>query len=469
MSQAELFFRVAACLTLALVLGCAPESPAPRPDRDVVLIVIDTLRADHLGCYGHDRPTSPVIDGLAAGGVRCASVTAQSSWTAPSMVSLMTSRELAADFKRMPDVPTLAERLAAAGYRCVGFQDNILLAPGTGFDRGFELYEVEAGPAVIGPALARDDDDPRPLFAYFHFVDPHDPYAPLPQFDRFEPRPEDAEERWRLEQRLAEAAPDLDAATRAAEVDRALEYMRSERALYEGDVLQTDKRVEFVLQTLNAAGRRHRALVILAADHGECLWQQPEATSQVRDHRQQDLLALMKGTHNSVLYESLTGTPLILAGPDLPAGTVLEQPVTNMDIVPTVLDWLGLPADEDLAGESLLGPIAAAAAGVASAPDQAAPRFANTSLFTSVVQGDLKLILPWDRDGPDATLLFDLAADPREQSPLALDHPAVPGLVAAIEAYRRRALLPAAGEDEVDDTIAERMRQLGYLGGADDR
>ena len=76
----------------------------------------------------------------------------------------------------MPAGETLAERLASAGFRCVAFQDNILLAPGTGFDRGFARYEMEAGPKKIEPALARDAADPRPLFAYFHFVDPHDPY-----------------------------------------------------------------------------------------------------------------------------------------------------------------------------------------------------------------------------------------------------------------------------------------------------
>jgi arylsulfatase A-like enzyme len=459
--------RLAASLICIGLTACAPEPLEPLPDRDVVLIVIDTLRADRLGCYGHDRDTSPTLDGLAASGVRCADVTAQSSWTAPSMVSLMLSRRLAADFVRMPELPTLAERLADVGYRCVAFQDNILLAPGTGFDRGFESYEVEAGPNQILPALGRDD--PRPLFAYFHFVDPHDPYAPLPKFDRFEPRELDDAERARLSARLGQTAPELDDPAREAELARAQAVMAEERALYEGDVLQTDERVNFALSALLAQGRRNRALVIVAADHGECLYEQPEAPSLVEAERRDDLLHVMKRTHNSVLYQSLVGTPLIVSGPDIPAGVVLERPVSNLDIVPTILDWLGLPLDDDFDGQSLLPAMAAAAAGAEPEPAGDGLRFANTSVYTSVTDADgIKLMLPWEPDGPDEPLLFDLGSDPRERAPLPLDDDRAARLVAAVEAYRRTALMPSGDEGELDDTILERMQQLGYLGGGDD-
>jgi arylsulfatase A-like enzyme len=459
--------RLAASLLCIGLAACAPEPVEPLPDRDVVLIVIDTLRADRLGCYGHDRDTSPTLDALAASGVRCADVTAQSSWTAPSMVSLMLSRQLGADFVRMPELPTLAERLADLGYRCVAFQDNMLLAPGTGFDRGFESYEVEAGPNQIMPALARDD--PRPLFAYFHFVDPHDPYAPLPKFDRFEPRELDDRERARLADRLEQAAPELDETARAAELARAQAVMREERALYEGDVLQTDERVNFALSALLAQGRRNRALVIVAADHGECLYEQPEAPSLVDDGRRDDLLHLMKRTHNSVLYQSLVGTPLIISGPDIPAGVVLERPVSNLDVVPTILDWLGLPLDDAFDGRSLLPAMAAAALGTEPPDVGHGLRFANTSVYTSVTDADgLKLMLPWTPDGPDEPLLFDLAADPHERAPLPLDDDRAARLVAAVEDYRRTALMPSGDEGVVDDAILERFHQLGYVGGWDD-
>jgi len=445
-----------------LLWGCSepPVPVAPRPARDVILIVIDTLRADHLGCYGYDRETSPNIDGLAARGVRFENAVAQSSWTAPSMVSLLQSKHLAADFVRMPPGSTLAERLAEVGYRCVGFQDNILLAPGTGFDRGFELYEVEAGPAKIIPALQRDD--PRPLFAYFHFVDPHDPYEPLPQFDVFEPRPVSPERRQLLTAALQEQDTPLPADEIGRRVDAAAQYMAEKRALYDGDVRQTDARVEFILSALERTGRLDDAYIILAADHGECLWDQPEAPSRLDHDSRSNLLRLFKMSHNTVLYGTLTRTPLLMSGPDIPEGTVVDGPVENVDIVPTVLELLGLSGGEACDGRSLVDTLQATSQGGPPTPGRLT--WSNTSLFTAATSVDgFKLIRPWDPAGADPPQLFDLTVDPGEQTPLPLQGDRWRALHEAIDEYRRSALMPAAGEDLLDDTVAERMRQLGYL------
>jgi len=450
--------------TLALLVQACSEAPEPdprEPGRDVILIVIDTLRADHLGCYGYDRDTSPHLDGMAARGVRFEQATAQSSWTAPSIVSLLQSRYLGADFVRMPPGPTLAERLSAVGYRCVAFQDNILLAPGTGFDRGFELYEIEAGPFKIIPALERED--PRPLFAYFHFVDPHDPYEPLPQFDVFPPREVSSERRATLEAALRAAEPDLDEEQLGQRVDAAVSHMAGMRAKYDGDVRQTDARVGFVLETLERVGRLDEAYLILAADHGECLWDQREATSQLDDADHSNLLRLFKMSHNTVLYSSLIRTPLLMLGPDLPAGVVLNEPVENVDIVPTILELLGLPGAESCDGRSLLAAMEAAARG--ERLDVPRISWSNTSLFTAAMSPDgLKLIYPWDPDGIDPPQLFDLASDPEERHPLPLEGDGWRRLSEAIQEYRRTALMPTAGEDLLDETVAERLRQLGYLG-----
>ncbi|MCB9899544.1 MAG: sulfatase [Planctomycetes bacterium] len=459
--------RTSAALVLALLcVGCggdATDAPSARAPHDVVLIVIDTLRADRLGCYGYDRATSPALDGLAASGVRFAHCTSQSSWTAPSMVSLMQSRHLAADFVRMPAGETLAERLASAGFRCVAFQDNILLAPGTGFDRGFARYEMEAGPKKIEPALARDAADPRPLFAYFHFVDPHDPYDPLPRFDVFEPREVDDAQRARLGTALRQARPDLTDDSVAARVLAAARAMNAARARYDGDVLQADGRVRYVLDALASAGRDD-AYVIVAADHGECLWDQREAVSQLPDDARDDLLRVFKQTHNTVLYGALVHTPLLLAGPGLPRGLVVDAPVQNVDIVPTLLDLLGLPGADACDGTSLLPALRAAADG--ARPPAPRPAWSNTKLFTAVAAPDgKKLVLPWDAAGPDAPQLFDLAADPDERTPLTLAGEDYERLRQAIDAHRRAALAPSAGEDVLDKQVAERMRQLGYLGG----
>jgi arylsulfatase A-like enzyme len=422
---------------------------------------VDTLRADHLGCYGHERPTSPTIDALAARGVRFTRATAQSSWTAPSMVSLMLSRHLAADFVRMPPGRTLAERLSAAGWRTAAFVDNILLAPGTGFDRGFDVYEVEPGPLRIRPVFEARDE--RPLFAYFHFVDPHDPYAPLPEFDAFPALPLPERMRQDFRTHLGRVSPELDTDARTEAVEAAARHVARERARYEGDVLQSDRRVQFVTGLLEETGRLDRTLVILTADHGECLWDHEEAPSALDDEGRTDLLKAFKQTHNSVLYEELVRVPLILAGPDLPSGLVVDAPVENTDLLPTVLDALDLAPDGSLDGRSLLPQIEAAAAGVR--PAGRALRFTNTRLFTAVLDDEnWKLVEPWNPEGPDRPALYDLGADPLERNPLDASGPRAEALREALVAWRRTALRPVAGEDVIDDTVLQRLEQLGYAG-----
>jgi len=453
-----------------------PATPAANP-LDVVLIVIDTQRADRLGCYGFPLDTSPEIDAYAAAGVRIVDVTSQSSWTAPSMVSLMLSRHVADNFVRMPPPYTLAERLRAAGYRTAAFVDNILLAKGTGFDRGFDVYELEPGPKIIMPVL--QSDDPRPLFAYFHFVDPHDPYKPFPQFDLFKPEPLPE---WMLAGLAAAARlarPDADATDIDAEVAAAASEMSAARARYAGDVHQADQRVRFVREALAASGRSDKALVVIAADHGECLWEHREAEELLTAEKRANLLTSFKMTHNSVLYEELTRVPLIFSGGGLPRGLVLPGPAQNVDIVPTILDLLGLRIPETLEGHSLLHEVAAHA-GAGATPDpkdagraQAQPVLlrANTAVFTSVRDGEgWKLIVPWDTTRGDRIQLFDLKRDPHEQHPIDVP-PADPAaraaaerLTLAVQEYRRSGLQAESAEDVIDAETRERMQQLGYLG-----
>jgi arylsulfatase A-like enzyme len=450
--------------TLSVLLGaCGGEAAAPaRPlrDLDVVLIVLDTLRTDHVGCYGETRPTTPAIDGLAASGVRCLDATAQSSWTAPSMVSLFTGRHVASDFVKMPEGPTMAERLRAAGMRTVAFQDNILLAPGAGFERGFDTYVMEGGPVAIRGAL--DIQDGRPLFAYFHFVDPHDPYKPEPEFDLFAPQPPDAELRERFAAVVA-ADPQVAPGDRVRRTEEAVQHVARQRALYAGDVRQVDRRVAFVLQQLAETGRLQRSLVILAADHGECLWDHAEAPSALAPEHRGDPLRVYKQTHNTLLTQELIHVPLLLAGAGLPAGVSVPGPVENIDILPTVLDVLGQARPPEIQGRSLLPEITAAAARM-PAPGRALV-VSNTALFTSVRSLDgRKLVVPWKPDGPDAPVAYRLAEDPRERRPLDPQLPEFAELWKAVAAARAGALTSSRGEDQVDAETQRRLEALGYAG-----
>jgi arylsulfatase A-like enzyme len=458
--------RAARAALAALLLGCGPKTPAPsaaRPthDLDVILIVIDTLRADHVGCYGETRPTTPAIDALAARGARCVDATSQSSWTAPSIVSLMESRHVAADFVHMPEGPTLAERLHAAGMRTVAFQDNILLAPGNGFERGFESYVMEGGPVAIHAAL--DVHDGRPLFAYFHFVDPHEPYKPLPDFDLFAAETDDADRRERFAAVVAEAQPPLAPEEQARRTEAALEEAGRQRALYAGDVRQADQRVANVLAELERTDRLGRALVILTADHGECLWDHREALSALPADARGDPLRVFKQTHNSLLTQELVHVPLLIAGPGLPAGLTVPGPVENIDIVPTIFDALGLPRPPDIEGRSLLPEITAAAAHM-PAPGRSLV-VSNTALFTAVRTLDgRKLVVPWKLDGPDKPVAYRLAEDPHERRPLDPQLPEFAGLWKSLAAARASALTSAHGEDQVDEETRRRMEALGYTG-----
>jgi len=453
------------CL-LAALGACGPSPSRPEADaapparpRDLVLIVVDTLRADRLGCYGHDRDTSPTIDALAARGTRVEQVTAQSSWTAPSMVSMFLSRRVADDFVTMPDPPTLAERLARHGYRTIAFQDNILLAPGQGFERGFEVYRMEAGPRVMGPSLV--SDDPRPLFAYFHFVDPHDPYEPLPRFDLFEPRQLGEPARARLETHLRAVAPGLGEDERAARVDAAAARMAEQIAKYDGDVRQADARVAFVIDWLETTGRLDETVVLLTSDHGEGLWQHGKSASEL-EHVDDptDPLAAFKGGHSALLYDELIQVPLIVAGPGVPRGLVLPGPAETIDVAPTLFELAGLPVPEAWSGTSLVPAMRAAAAGE-PVPGRPAT-FSNTRLFSAVRTRDgQKLIAPWDPAGPDRVEVFDLTRDPGEHDPQ--QGPPDARLVELLGTLRASALRAERGEDVIDAEVAERMAQLGYL------
>lgn len=459
------------CLTLVGLVGlvgCNKSGPGDEArvpnDRDVMLFVVDTLRADHLSCYGYPRETSPQIDALAAGGVRIERAIAQSSWTAPSMVSLFTSRYVAADFKRMPAQLTLAERMKAAGYKTIGFQFNTLLDKGIGFERGFDAYFVEPGAKDLQRAV-KESGDGGPRFLYFHFVEPHDPYAPYESFDVFEPTPLPAWREEAMRAYLTEHAPDLSPRDLDARVKDAAEHIAREIARYDGEVRQVDAAFSTMRQMLARQARLDRTIVVVAADHGEGLWQHREAESALLAGERADLLRVFKRTHNTLLEDSLVRVPLIFSGPGVPEGVVLPGLVANVDIVPTVLELLGLPAPIDVDGRSLVPAFAAAANGNPLPGRDLV--FSHTSLFTAAqTRNGHKLIVPTDPDGVDQERYYRLTDDPEERAPTTPDEQAAGGLRKAIAGFLgETGLRSLDGEDVLDPEIEERMRQMGYLHG----
>src|SRR5688500_17023042 len=267
---------------------------APRP-LDVILITLDTLRADRLGCYGRQGGTSPHLDALARRGVLFRRAYAHAPLTAPShsplLTGLLPSRHGVHDnggYVLKDEFPTLAEQMVEAGYRTGAFVSAFVLDRRFGLARGFATYEDEVGggpdqtlaevkgEVTVGRALAwLRSPDPRPAFAWVHLYDPHHPYEPPEPFaGRFKDQP------------------------------------------YDGEIAYADEQVGRLMQALATRGRP--ALVAVVGDHGESLGEHQELT------------------HSYFIYGGTQRVPLILSLPGwLPEGTVVEPVVRAVDLMPT--------------------------------------------------------------------------------------------------------------------------------------
>jgi arylsulfatase A-like enzyme/Flp pilus assembly protein TadD len=428
---------IAAAVGPALLLGCAApssrggaqgaaEATRPRP-LDVLLITIDTLRADAVGAYAaHGRaeprrtapsPATPWMDRLAATGVRFETAYAHNVVTLPAHASILSGLYPQAHgvrdnsgFRMPGDVATLATLLAAAGYRTGAFVSAFPLDSRFGLDRGFEVYEdsfvgVTSRPLFLEQEragretveLARewlDQGDARPWLCWVHLYEPHFPYAG------------------------------------GGDVRRA----------YAADVTGADAALEPLLRPFLEGAGGDAPLIVLTSDHGEALGEHGEAT------------------HGIFAYQSTLRVPLILWQPELLHARVVEAPARHVDLLPTLLDVLGLespPTD----GRSLL-PLAAGRGGsngAASYFESLSPQLQRGwAPLYGVVRGSDKLVeLP-------IVELYDLDADPAENRNLAGERP---GLVRELRALLAELRRDDAGPVPSEETVETRKRleSLGYL------
>ncbi len=349
------------CLVLTgficLVSGASADD-AGRPN--ILLICIDTLRADQLGAYGAGRGSSPSLDGFAAEGVVFDQAVSVSSWTKPSVVSLLTGLYpsehgvLRASRKRVdvlaPRFETLAERLASAGYVTAAFvQNDHLQKRSSGLDQGFGTYFEEAG---VAPILSNrflswlEGEQRKPFFAYLHFLDPHWPYTPDSIAGGGQGSDADAmriahwglrtEHWWLLRDRVNKGKlGDLDAAE-----------VRTLAKLYAGEVHEIDAVLGRLFRLLRSDGVFDNTLVVVTSDHGEGFL----------EHKSLD--------HGYGLYDELLRVPLLIR---FPAGKYrghrVSALVQSIDVVPTLLEVAGVDVHGHVAGRSLVG-AAAGKAGV---------------------------------------------------------------------------------------------------------
>lgn len=435
----------------------AQAAHRPGARLNVLLYVADTLRADHLGCYGYERPTSPHIDAFARSAVLFERAVAQSSWTRPAVAALLTGRHPQEHGARRlmdalrPDVPTMAEMLRAAGYATAAFVTNLNVAAKFGFARGFDnfhyLPERKDRPGVYASAAELNaaafgwlaEHRAGPFFLYLHASDPHAPYRPQgPGARRFVPPG--------IHPTIDEATPlrRLLAEPRLATPDNVALLA----GLYDADVAALDEGFGAVLAEVRKLGIAGSTLVVFVADHGE----------EFHEHGGFE--------HGRTLYEEVVRVPLIVRIPGRTrAGRRVSRLVRQIDVLPTVLGALGLEVPEDLPGRPLLSEDGAADA---SAP---AAALMETRLhpraLAGIVLGRWKAV--WREDRPGAVKLFDLARDPGERRDLSAERPIVAGYAKQTAlrvqlAIAARAPRPPGATRVVDPQTEQRLRALGYVG-----
>lgn len=405
--------RWALLLTLGLLGACAREAPSERRP-DLVLLSLDTLRADRLSCYGAARPTSPAIDALAARGVRFAAAEAPASQTAPSHMSLFTGLDPAAHGivnvmasgqslpVLSPAVRTLPEALSAAGFVCAALSDRGNLMPEMGFGRGFELslfgvLDPEPRQKRLAELLAELEGDPRPLFLFLHAYLTHAPYLPpKPFYGRFHDPAYQGEFRRRYQalrgrprsQTFQESGAFLETWPELSDED-----LRFLSDLYDEAVAFADRQLERWLELIAAARDPERTLVVLLSDHGE----------EFREHGRLG--------HRNSLHRELVHVPLILAGAGLAPRTI-DEPFGLVDLPATLAELAGV-LDHGLAGRSLARELRS------GADWPRAPLFGQLrsvykgDLLESVRLGDLRLLRE-QRGGTLTHSLYDLTSDPGE-------------------------------------------------------
>jgi arylsulfatase A-like enzyme len=433
-----------------------PSPPANAPN--VLIVTVDTLRADRLGCAGYARATTPRIDALAAGGTRFASAYSSAPWTLPSYGSLFTGllpgqhragvvterdalfaldrdapRKTTTELLRA-DVATLAERFEAAGWSTAMFHNNPYLSRASGIERGFQRYVRYESNARNGVDLALrwiEDAGDAPWFLVVHLMDPHFPYAP--------PAPYDEQFAGRAVDAIAEWPPDL-ARMRAGRPADEIARLCSD--LYDGEIAYTDAQIGRLLDALAERGRIANTIVALHSDHGEEFWEHGSAD------------------HGHAQHEELLRVPLVLSAPGrVPAGRVVASRVRALDLFATLLDLAGLAVPEGVESRSLR-PLLAGEEPPRSAFAEAVHRGARE--IKAVLEGPRKLVVR----GLDARL-HDLTLDPGETRDLAASEAAhveaLRGLLLAHHGRSREAAKQARAL-EFDAATRGAIENLGYGG-----
>jgi len=403
---------VVACLASA---AFGTDGPPAKP-RNLIIVSIDTLRADRLGCYGNDRPTSPAIDRIAAEGVIFEDASAPSPWTKPSHASLLTglypSRNGAVtmDSTMREDVVHLASHLGGRGFQTLAVVNSMLLNQ-NGLERGFQQLKYvpyvqgnRKSSPVTTPAIEmlRKRDRGKPLFAVVHYMDVHSDYLSLPKYEKMFVQPYEGYADGTTQQlyRFAVGQFDLNEKDAAHLLD-----------LYDAGIRQIDDEVGRLLAFLRKDGLLDESLLVILSDHGE------------------EFLEHGSVLHGHTQFQEIVHVPLIFHGPGVPAGKRIPAPVSLIDVMPTSLAHLDVPVPDGLDGVSVRGSWRQPAtklesrllyfeADVVFPPP--GPGTVPVGPYRAVRNERFKLHLDVDTGN---VALFDLTSDPGETANVIAEHP----------------------------------------------
>lgn len=412
--------------------------------RGVIFISIDTLRRDHVGAYGYAKPTTPNLDALARRGVLAADAVSVSSWTLPSHLSMLTSTlpgthggtDMKQGFNR--SVPSVAEILRGLGVATHAVTSHLYVSKTYGLEAGFDsmnFRQDRLAENVANHAMDLVDRfGDRPFFMFLHFYDPHWHYAPPPDVLKiFESS---------YAGTLTGNLKDFQNLRPEQVKPKDLEHLL---ALYDGEIRYTDNEIGRLLAHLKERGADRNTLMVVTSDHGE----------EFLDHGSWE--------HQKTLYEEVIRIPLIVSGPGVAARRE-GQPVSLLDIAPTILDYLSVKPAPSMRGVSLLRPVGE----FREMYGETDHTLDGTRL--SFVRGgskSWKAILRSDpaKQKEASSEWYDLAADPAERT----NRPPAEALRVSIEARARDLGLKsrsgvAKKAVELSDEQKEKLRALGYVG-----
>jgi arylsulfatase A-like enzyme/Tfp pilus assembly protein PilF len=394
---------------------------------NVVVITIDTLRPDHLHCYGYSRIETPTIDRIASSGALFENAVTQTPLTPPSHASIFTGLNPpnhkvrdTGGFILSPSIPTLASLLQDKGWDTAAFISSAVLKKRFGFEHGFAVYddkmprpgnaqevledaERRAGDTVNHAVEWLDSRGAKPFFLWVHLYDPHTPYDPPSPFrEQYKERP------------------------------------------YDGEIAYADRELGRLMESLRGKSPPEKTLVAVLSDHGESLGEHGEYS------------------HGVFLYDSTLRIAFLISGPGVPSGLRVKPQARTIDFLPTILDLMGGPAPAGVEGASLVPLFSGKDAGTAVS-------YAET-LFPKINLGwaELRAIRTnqWKYIRAPRPELYDLSGDPKETNNVLAEHPyEVRKLEAQLTAVSR-----SAGSEKVETTLMDehtlaQLKSLGYTSG----